>query len=113
MLGLEFAGICLGVWALATMTLRNLNVLPDIRPGSTLVTHGPYRYVRHPMYTALLLTTLALILDVFSIERLILWILLFVDLWLKLRYEEQLLVRHFEGYSDYQRRTKRLVPFLI
>jgi len=111
--GLESLGFALGLWALGTMTVRNLNILPDIRAGSRLVTHGPYRYIRHPMYSALLLVTLALILDAFSAGRLILWIILVSDLWAKLIYEEQLLIQHFGEYKDYQKRTKRLIPFLL
>lgn len=112
-LGLELLGVALGVWALATMTIRNLNVLPDIRAGSQLVRHGPYRYIRHPMYSALLLVTLALILDAYSMERLMIWILLVCDLWVKLRYEEKLLGQHFGEYKDYQKQTKRLIPFFL
>jgi protein-S-isoprenylcysteine O-methyltransferase Ste14 len=111
--GLELMGLALGVWALATMTVRNLNILPDIRTGSRLVTHGPYQFIRHPMYTSLLLITLALILDTFSWERFILWLILLSDLWIKLNYEEKLLSRHFEEYRDYQKWTKRLIPFLL
>ena len=112
-LGLELLGLALGLWALVVMNLRNLHVLPEVYPESTLVTHGPYRYIRHPMYSTLLLVTLALVLDAFSPERLLMWMLLFGDLWIKLRYEEQLLTHHFQDYQDYQRRTKRLIPFLI
>ena len=112
-LGLELLGFALGIWALGSMTFRNLNVLPDIRAGSRLVTHGPYRYIRHPMYSALLLVTLAMVLDALSTVRLILWIVLATDLWAKLWYEEQLLARHFEEYEAYQQRTKRLIPFLL
>ena len=112
-LGLELLGVALGLWALVTMTLRNLNILPDIRTGSQLVTHGPYRFIRHPMYSALLLVTIALVLDTYSTERLIIWVILAVDLWLKLNYEEQLLKKHFGEYRDYQKQTKRLVPFLL
>lgn len=111
--GLELLGIALGIWALVTMTVRNLTILPDIRAGSPLVTHGPYRYIRHPMYTALGLLTLALLLDAFSMERLIIWGILVGDLWIKLNYEEQLLIRHFREYKDYQRQTKRLIPFIL
>lgn len=111
--GLELLGFALGLWALGTMTVRNLNILPDIRAGSRLVMHGPYRYIRHPMYSALLLVTLALILDAFSTERLIIWVILVGDLWVKLNYEEQLLVGHFGEYKDYQQRTKRIIPFLL
>lgn len=112
-LGLELLGFALGVWAIVTMKLPNLNILPDIRAGSRLVTHGPYRYIRHPMYTALLLVTLALVLDAFSLKRLILWITLAIDLWVKLVYEERLLARHFGNYEDYRQRTKRILPFLL
>ena len=112
-LGSELLGLGLGLWALLTMTGRNLSILPDVRGGSTLVTHGPYRFIRHPMYTSLLLVTMALILDMFSFERFMVWVLLLGNLWIKLRYEEQLLARYFEEYQEYQRRTKRLVPFLI
>jgi len=112
-LGLELLGVALGLWALVTMTIRNLTILPDIRAGSRLVTHGPYRYLRHPMYSALVLVTLALLLDAFSMERLIIWVILVCDLWVKLNYEEQLLLRHFGEYKDYQKHTKRLIPFIL
>ena len=110
---LEFMGIALGVWALLTMSLRSLNVFPDVKPRSVLITHGPYRVIRHPMYTALLLVTLALVLDRWSLDRLGIWLLLLVDLIVKLSYEETLLARYFEDYQEYQRRTTRLVPFLF
>jgi protein-S-isoprenylcysteine O-methyltransferase Ste14 len=112
-MGLELLGFALGLWALVTMSVRNLNILPDIHVGSRLVTHGPYRYIRHPMYSALLLVTLALLLDAFSMERVIIWGILAGDLWIKLNYEEQLLIRHFGEYKDYQRQTKRLIPFIL
>ena len=65
------------------------------------------------MYTALLLVTLALILDDFSGIRLVVWIILLGDLLMKLRYEESLLVKHFEKYREYQNRTTRLLPYLF
>ena len=112
-LGLELVGVALGLWALGTMTLRNLTILPDIRAGSRLVTHGPYRYIRHPMYSALLLVTIALVLDTYSTERLTIWVILAIDLWVKLNYEEQLLKIHFGEYKNYQKHTKRLIPFIL
>ena len=110
-LGLELLGVALGLWAL--MTLRYFHILPDIRAGSQLVTNGPYRYIRHPMYSALLLVTFALILDVFSLERVFIWVILTGDLWVKLTFEEKILTRHFGEYEAYQKQTKRLIPFLI
>lgn len=106
-------GLGLGGWALATMPPRTLNVFPDVRAGASLVTQGPYRYVRHPMYTALLLLTLGLVLDRPDPVRLALWAVLLIDLWLKLTYEERLLARRFPDYPGYKARTKRLIPFLL
>lgn len=94
------------------MRLANLHILPDVRPNAQLIQRGPYRLIRHPMYSALLLTTGALILDAFSWLRLGFWLALVVDLLLKLHYEEGLLSTHYPGYTAYQQQTKRLIPFV-
>lgn len=110
---LEGAAGFLGLWAIWTMGIDNLNVTPDVKQRARLVTNGPYRYIRHPMYSALLAGGLALVLDVFSPVRLSLWLVLFVDLLIKLSYEERLLGRDLEGYSEHMQRTKRLLPFVF
>ena len=107
----SIAGL-LGLWAIWAMGLDNFNITPDVKRRARLVTGGPYRTIRHPMYSALQLGGLALVLDAYSAERLIVWLVLFVDLLIKLNYEEQLLSRDLEGYLSHKRRTKRLLPFL-
>jgi protein-S-isoprenylcysteine O-methyltransferase Ste14 len=108
----EAAGIGLGVWAVLTMRLDNLQVTPDVKPAAALVRHGPYRWVRHPMYLALLLTTAPLVITAFSAWRLVAWVLLLINLLVKIDYEERLLRAHFPVYGSYQQTTKRLIPFV-
>jgi protein-S-isoprenylcysteine O-methyltransferase Ste14 len=110
---LEGAAGLLGLWAIGTMGVGNFNVTPDVKHQARLVTGGPYRYVRHPMYSALLVGSLSLVLDAFSLLRLALWLVLLVDLLVKLNYEERLLSRDLEGYSAHIQSTKRLIPFLF
>lgn len=109
---LEGAAGMLGLWAIGTMGIGNFNVTPDVKPRARLVTSGPYRLIRHPMYTALLAGALALVLDAFSPLRLAIWLVLLINLVVKLNYEERLLSRNLEGYSAHMQRTKRLIPFL-
>jgi len=109
---LEGAAGMLGLWAIGTMGIGNFNVTPDVKPRARLVTSGPYRLIRHPMYTALLAGALALVLDAFSPLRLAIWLVLLIDLVVKLNYEERLLSLNLEGYSAHMQRTKRLIPFL-
>ena len=109
---LEFLGILLGVWAILSMGPGNFNITPDVKRESELVTAGPYRWIRHPMYAALLLATLPLALDALSPVRIGLWIVLLVDLVLKLNYEEGLLQAAHKGYGKYMQKSWRLVPFI-
>lgn len=112
LLALEMAGGLLGVWAIVTMRLGNLNLAPDVKPDARLVRSGPYRWIRHPMYAAVLLAALALVLDAPSALRWGLWLALLADLLVKLHYEERLLSAHFAGYAAYRQASKRLIPYL-
>jgi protein-S-isoprenylcysteine O-methyltransferase Ste14 len=105
-------GVLLMIWAIGVMRLSNLNVMPDLKDNCVLVTSGPYRVIRHPMYAGGLLITLSLVLNHPTLLRWEYWLVLAVNLHFKLRYEEKLLAGKFPGYSDYKQRTKRLVPFV-
>jgi protein-S-isoprenylcysteine O-methyltransferase Ste14 len=89
-----------------------LTPLPYPRPGGALVDTGPFALVRHPMYSGGFLLALGWALVVRSWLTLGYVVLLFVFLDLKSRREERWLHEKFPAYRDYQRRVRRLVPFL-
>lgn len=104
------AGILVGIWSVVTMQKSKLNILPDVRSGSTLITSGPYRYIRHPMYSSVLLFGIGVVIQDVSFVRLGLFLLLFIVLLLKIHYEESLLQTEFPEYTEYKNATKRLLP---
>ena len=112
LLALEVAAVALGVWAVLTVRLDKVQIVPDPHPDAQLVRSGPYRWIRHPMYAAVLLGALALVLAQPTPVRWGLWLILLADLLIKLHYEERLLAQHFAGYEDYQAESKRLVPYV-
>jgi protein-S-isoprenylcysteine O-methyltransferase Ste14 len=98
MLGMAIA---LGGWAIITMRPGTFAVLPEVRETAALVTSGPYRLVRHPMYSAVLAACAALIADAPATGRVLLWLVLLINLVLKLRHEEHELTRHFPKYAEH------------
>jgi protein-S-isoprenylcysteine O-methyltransferase Ste14 len=108
----EISALALAVWALLVVRIGNINITPDVRQGSQLVRSGPYRWLRHPIYAALLLGALALVIDTPTWWRAAIWIVLLVDLLIKLHYEEQMLVAHFPDYVVYMQASKRLIPYV-
>lgn len=112
-LALGIVGIILGLWAIVVMELGRFNITPDVHRNSRMVSKGPYKYIRHPMYASVLIVTLAWILDYFTIPRLIIWVVLIFDLIIKLKYEEKLLENRYKEYQDYRKSTKNLIPFIF
>jgi len=108
------AGWILGIWSILAMGLGNINAGPDPLPEGQLVSRGPYALIRHPMYAAILLVFIPLLLEYFTIPRLFLLLLLIINLLLKIRYEEkQMNLSHCKKYSEYSAGTWQLIPYVL
>ena len=109
---LFFAGNILRL-AAAFALGRRFSGLVAIQRDHQLKTDGLYRYIRHPSYAGLLISTIGLVLIFRSIIGLILNIFLFMLLLSRMNDEEKFLEAHFGSeYRSYRQRTKRLVPFV-
>jgi protein-S-isoprenylcysteine O-methyltransferase Ste14 len=91
----------------------NLTPFPTPKQKGTLETNGIYKYIRHPIYTGMLLTTLGIALYSASYGRLIITALLYFLFLYKSKYEEMMLLEKFEDYTDYKKRTGRFFPLWV
>ena len=110
---MQFAAIVLGLWAVQTMHLGHFNIVPDPMPDIELVTRGPYQYIRHPMYFSIILFFFPLVAVNLNWINLSIYANLFIILFIKLSYEESLLIEKLPDYEVYQQKTKKLVPFIL
>ncbi len=107
------AGLSFCLWARLALG-RNWSGTITLKEGHELVTRGPYRVARHPIYTGLLMMFWATILVSGHLAGLIGGILVFVGFWTKLSDEEQLMLKKFpDQYPAYQRQAKRIIPFVV
>jgi len=102
----------LAFWAMAVMKLGNFNIVPYPVVNGNMVTLGPYKVIRHPMYTSIFIFAIALLAGQFDLRKLIISLVLVAGLILKMIYEEGLLCSHFPDYKAYMRKTKRVIPFV-
>ena len=82
-------GIALGLWSVWSMRRSRLRMVPEPHPSATLVTTGPYRWIRHPMYTAVLLVTSSWLMAEPTWLRLAAWLILVLMLIIKVQREEK------------------------
>jgi protein-S-isoprenylcysteine O-methyltransferase Ste14 len=108
----QIAAVCLMVWARATFGSRSFHAAANPTTGG-LVTAGPYRFIRHPIYTAACLFGWAGILSNWSLPAAGLGIALLVGGLVRMLCEERLVVRVYPEYREYARTTKRMVPFVF
>lgn len=106
-------GVLVGLYTLLHNRPGNFAIYPEPKERACLVTTGPYRWVRHPMYLAVLLFMLGIALYNGTWINAVAMVTLFLALWGKMIREERYLHRHFDGYGDYACRCKRLIPFLF
>lgn len=109
----QLSGLVLGLWAIITMRIGNFNIVPNVKKHASIVIRGPYKVIRHPMYTSLWLVFIPLVINYYSLFRLIMVDMLIVDLIIKSIFEEKLLCRKFAEYPNYKRKSKRFIPYIF
>ena len=102
----------LAAWTLLHNRPGNFNVRPQPRARGRLVTGGPYRWVRHPMYLAVLLGAAGWAACAGGWLRVAVVLLLVPVLNGKAVLEERLLDARWPEYADYRARTRRFLPGL-
>ena len=110
---IALAGLAVLLWARVNLG-GNWSADVALKEGHELVTSGPYRFVRHPIYSGLLLMALG-----WAVWRgrysgfwgLAVLLLLF---WIKAREEEKLMIQHFgDAYRSYKTRVKAIIPYVV
>lgn len=111
LIGLSFAIIGLVISLLAVSQLnKNLSPFPTPKKNAVLLENGLYKFVRHPIYSGLLLLFYGYGIYVDSIYKLLISSLLLVLFYFKTYYEERLLEKKFSVYSKYKQKVNRFFP---
>jgi protein-S-isoprenylcysteine O-methyltransferase Ste14 len=105
---LALGAFALGVYGLLYLR-RSLSIIPEAR---RLVTGGPYRLIRHPLYAAEILAACALVMARPGMWATLMLVPFIAVQMLRARFEEGLLTRIFPEYKRYAGRTRRLIPLV-
>jgi protein-S-isoprenylcysteine O-methyltransferase Ste14 len=110
---LVLVGILISFWARFHLG-GNWSATVTVKQDHELVRTGPYRYVRHPIYTGLLTAVAGTACAVGQLRGIVAFALTFLGFWYKSRIEERMMVETFrDAYRSYQAQVKRLIPFVF
>ncbi len=112
-LALLACALALGLWTLFHNRPGNFNIHPEPKASAQFITSGPYRFVRNPMYCAVLLFAAAAVLAYADPWKILCWLALALVLLAKALLEERGLRAQFPGYAEYAARVRRFIPRLF
>ena len=109
--GVTVIGFVLLQWAQAALA-NNWSDMPRIMKEQTLITHGPYRSIRHPIYTAFLMILGSTLLISSNWLIGLCWTgMVTLEVFSRISFEESILLEYFgEQYHEYKKKTGRLLP---
>jgi len=107
------SALILSIWARITLG-RNWSGNVVLKENHELIMSGPYAYVRHPIYSSLILFVLGIVIYYGRLGGIIFLVLFIAGAWFKAYKEEKLLTSHFgEKYLAYKKMVKGLIPWIL
>lgn len=109
-IGLTAIGVGFAVWARVYIG-ENWSGTVTVKVGHELIRSGPYAWVRHPIYSGILLAALGTALVRDEVRGLVGLVILWIAFWIKSRIEEQFMSKTFgDAYAQYSKSTGALIP---
>ncbi len=111
-MAVQAAAVVLMVTARITFGSRSFHAAANPTKGG-LVTTGPYRWFRHPIYAAILYFCWSTALDHHSVPAILAAVIVTIGAAVRMHAEETLLVGMYPEYAAYRARTARVIPFVL
>lgn len=109
----QIIGFVISLWGVLAMQLGNFNIQPEVKPTAHFVNKGPYKIIRNPMYTGLILFFGATVVSNYSLIHLLIFVILVIVFLKKIQMEEKFLYLKFGSqYLHYLKNTYRLIPLV-
>jgi protein-S-isoprenylcysteine O-methyltransferase Ste14 len=109
---LQVMAILLMVWARITFKTRSFHLSATPTEGG-LVTTGPYKFIRHPIYASVLLFVWSGVVGNWSVQNAFLGCLVFAGAFTRILCEESMVRERYPEYQQYAEKTKRLIPYFF
>ncbi len=107
------AGTAFTLWARRTLG-ANWSGWITFKENHELIQRGPYRIVRHPIYTGILIMAIGTVIAFAAPQPVVGVVLIFIALLVKSRQEEAMMTKHFpDQYPEYRKRVKGIIPFVF
>lgn len=111
-LGLQVLAIAVLPWARRSFQPGQFNIHETPKDG-VLISSGPFKYIRHPMYASALAIIWSGIAGHFSYLNLAIGIFITVVVFIRISIEEQYLHASYQGYGDYSQKTRLIIPYIL
>jgi protein-S-isoprenylcysteine O-methyltransferase Ste14 len=108
----QVLAVSLMIWARITFGRRSFHFAANPTSGD-LITSGPYRYIRHPVYSAIVIFTIAGVAANLSLVNIILGLVVVSGMIIRALCEERLLHSQYPEYAEYSKHTWRMIPFVF
>jgi protein-S-isoprenylcysteine O-methyltransferase Ste14 len=108
---LLFLGMLLVGWGIVGLGKYSYSPFPSPKKTNILIRHGAYKYIRHPIYSGLIIISLSFLLSKFIFIPTIVFFLFVILTNIKADLEENLMIDKYPEYKEYRKLVQKYVPY--
>lgn len=109
---IQVCAIIIMIWARITFGMRSFHASANSTKGK-LITHGPYKLLRHPIYASIIYFFIASLIAFPAIDTCIGVLLIIGSTYARMIFEEISLKKTYKEYESYSQKSKRIIPYVF